>query len=144
LPELRAAIERLVRAVELRRDRVMAADFDLTAAELFQMADILGAGGHEGLSRRLFDAARLIDAVERAAPDCLVMGCGNKRDFVGGLCAPCHAMLTSGEVGPGNTFIHQMFNQLAGANAIIAGYARGMSVLYAAMEGTKKFVERQK
>lgn len=42
---------------------------------------------------------------------CLVKGCMNIRhqgQFVGDLCAPCFRMLTTGELGCGDTFIHQL------------------------------------
>ena len=42
---------------------------------------------------------------------CLVHGCTNEDShggFVGELCAPCHDMLTTGQVGPGETFIHDL------------------------------------
>jgi hypothetical protein len=43
--------------------------------------------------------------------ECLVLGCTNKKHegiFVGDLCSPCYKMLTTGELGYGRTFIHEM------------------------------------
>lgn len=44
---------------------------------------------------------------------CIVKGCPNHKGeglFMGDLCAPCHRMLTTGSISPGQTFIHQMSN----------------------------------
>ena len=42
---------------------------------------------------------------------CLVKGCENHSSqgkFIGGLCLPCHTMLTTGKLRSGATFIHDM------------------------------------
>ena len=42
---------------------------------------------------------------------CAVAGCMNDRRqglFVGDVCGPCHQMITTGEVGCGDTFIHKL------------------------------------
>lgn len=47
---------------------------------------------------------------------CIVHGCSNRAaegGFVNGLCRPCFEMLTTGEVGLGQTFIHDMCRALA-------------------------------
>ena len=46
-----------------------------------------------------------------SAKECLVLGCENKTNqgsFVGGLCSPCYTMLTTGEMGYGETYFHGM------------------------------------
>lgn len=43
--------------------------------------------------------------------DCLVKGCTNKSHqghFVGDLCAPCHHYITTGNVGPTDSFLGEM------------------------------------
>ena len=48
-------------------------------------------------------------------PGCIVQGCVNKKsqgEFVGNLCSPCHHMLTTGDIGNGNTFIHTIAKKL--------------------------------
>jgi len=47
--------------------------------------------------------------------ECLVKGCTNKRHegkFIGDLCAPCHEMITTGEIGSGATFVHRVLSDL--------------------------------
>ena len=42
---------------------------------------------------------------------CIVRGCVNHQHqgrFVGELCGPCHNMLTTGKLGNGDTFIHEL------------------------------------
>lgn len=46
---------------------------------------------------------------------CIVKDCPNHKGegrFVGDLCGPCHAMLTTGTVGHGETFIHKMRDKM--------------------------------
>lgn len=46
---------------------------------------------------------------------CIVFGCQNRPDagvFVGVLCRPCHAMLTTGVIVHGETFIHKLRDSL--------------------------------
>lgn len=56
---------------------------------------------------------------------CLVKGCANHQSqgmFVGELCKPCHSMITTGHIGCGKTFIHQ----LAGSyRQLLEGDSRG-------------------
>jgi hypothetical protein len=45
---------------------------------------------------------------------CLVKGCKNYTDqgsFIGHLCSPCYNMLTTGKIGHGETFIHQLYEE---------------------------------
>lgn len=49
---------------------------------------------------------------------CIVWGCGNRSDqgkFNDNICWSCYNMLTSGEVGKGTTFIHNLDRNLAAA-----------------------------
>lgn len=42
---------------------------------------------------------------------CIVKGCANRPSqgmFVGELCKPCHSMITTGHIGHGETFVHQL------------------------------------
>lgn len=42
---------------------------------------------------------------------CIVHGCQNCKSegrFVGDICGPCYMMLTTGVIGKGTTFIHQI------------------------------------
>lgn len=44
---------------------------------------------------------------------CLVKGCENHRadgHFIGALCAPCYGMLETGQIGPGATFLHDLYD----------------------------------
>lgn len=46
-----------------------------------------------------------------ACPPCIVHGCVNHRHqgrFIGDLCAPCHAYITSGRVGPTTSFLGKL------------------------------------
>ncbi|MBK8773020.1 MAG: hypothetical protein IPM06_21680 [Rhizobiales bacterium] len=52
------------------------------------------------------------------ARKCVVYGCQNRSDqgkFNDNICWPCYNMLTSGEVGKGTTFIHNLDRNLAAA-----------------------------
>jgi hypothetical protein len=47
---------------------------------------------------------------------CLVKDCPNHKGegrFIGDLCGPCHRMLSTGSIGHGQTFIHQMRDSMA-------------------------------
>lgn len=47
--------------------------------------------------------------------ECLVLGCTNKKhqgSFVGDLCWPCYNMLTTGKLGCGKTYFHEMAKQI--------------------------------
>ena len=43
---------------------------------------------------------------------CVVYGCVNYTNYAEFLCTPCHTMITTGQVGAGTTFIHDMANEL--------------------------------
>lgn len=46
---------------------------------------------------------------------CLVKGCVNhdhEGAFIGLLCSPCYIMITTGMIGYGHTFIHDMRDEL--------------------------------
>ena len=52
----------------------------------------------------------------RKMAKCIVKGCPNhegERGFVGMLCTPCYQMLTTGQVGHGETFIHKLYGCLS-------------------------------
>jgi len=62
------------------------------------------------------DGARDVDANGiRVWKKCIVFGCtnhSNQGDFMGEMCAPCRTMLTTGKVGPTDSFIGQMHYDL--------------------------------
>ncbi len=46
--------------------------------------------------------------------NCIVKGCCNRTDqgdFMGNLCMPCYNMLSTGELGFGNTFVHDLLDK---------------------------------
>ena len=63
---------------------------------------------------------------EAACPRCIVHGCVNHRHqgrFIGDLCAPCHAYITSGRVGPTTSFLGKL-NGLPPLPPVPEGYTR--------------------
>ena len=46
---------------------------------------------------------------------CVVHGCTNYTNFAGSLCTPCHMMITTGKVGTGMTFIHDIMSRASAA-----------------------------
>jgi hypothetical protein len=63
------------------------------------------------MNHTLLDAVGHLVAALGLPVRCLVKGCSNHSDqgvFVGPLCMPCHHMLTTGEVGHGATFVHEL------------------------------------
>jgi hypothetical protein len=47
---------------------------------------------------------------------CVVLGCENYPEygeFIGDICAPCHAMISTGDFRHGTTIFHDMFNKYA-------------------------------
>lgn len=45
---------------------------------------------------------------------CIVKGCSNHRSegvFVGNLCRPCHDMITTGELGPSDSFLGKIYDE---------------------------------
>lgn len=54
---------------------------------------------------------------------CIVKDCPNRKGegrFIGDLCSPCHAMLSTGTVGHGETFIHKMRDAMV--NTAVKGH----------------------
>jgi hypothetical protein len=52
---------------------------------------------------------------------CIVHGCENHSDqgqFIGDLCMPCHMMITTGKIGLGKTFIHEMNSAMMKINEL--------------------------
>lgn len=62
---------------------------------------------------------------------CLIKGCENKTTegfFEGKVCVPCYEMLISGQVGSGNTFIHELLkNKTKGDTASIEAIASSVN-----------------
>ena len=68
---------------------------------------------------------------------CIVHNCPNHKhegSFIGDLCAPCHTMITSGEIKYGKTFVHEIRDRIEELEATLAKAVEIAEVLSGAVE----------